>query len=165
MTATTHIKKLGRMIAVFAVIATAAALVASANVSARQSTQAGDALDRYVANISQQPDALDRYVANISQQPDALDRYVANRGTAPTDRALLPGRAGDALDRYLRNAAMAARPDDRAVLPRVETPMTISAGSSSQVDWGQLGIGVGVGGAVLLFVGMAFTTRRRLAHS
>jgi len=151
MTTKTHIQKLGRMIAVLAVIATAAAPVASADVWARQGGQAGD--------------ALDRYVANISRQPDALDRYLANQGTRPDNRALLPVRVGDALDRYLRNAASTARPDDRAVLPRAETPTAISAGSSSQVDWGRLGIGIGVGGAVLLIVGMAFTTRRRLAHS
>jgi hypothetical protein len=160
MTTKTHIQKLGRMIALLGVIATAAAPVASANISRQP-----DALDRYVANISRQPDALDRYVANISRQPDALDRYLANQGTRPDNRALLPIRGGDAVDRYLRNAASTARPDDRAVLPRVETPATISAGSASQVDWGRLVISVGVGGAVLLIVGMAVTTRRRLAHS
>ena len=158
MTTKTHLHKLGRMIAVLTVIATVTAPVASASLS-RQ-----DALDRYVANISRQPDALDRYIANISQQPDALDRYVANQGTRPDNRALLPARVGDALDRYLRNAASTARPDDRAMLPRVETPTTISAGSASQVDWGQIGISLGVGGAVLLIAGMAFTTRRRFAH-
>lgn len=151
MTTKTHISKLGRMIGVLAVIATVAAPIASADVWARQGRQVGD--------------ALDRYVANISRQPDALDRYVANRGTRPDNRALLPGRVGDALDRYLRNAASTARPDDRAMLPRVETPTTISAGSASQIDWGRLGISGGIGGAVLLIVGMAFTTRRRLAHS
>jgi hypothetical protein len=160
MTTKTHIQMLGRMIAVLTVVATAAAPVASANISRQP-----DALDRYVANISRQPDALDRYVANYSRQPDALDRYVANRSTRPDDRALLPGRGGDALDRYLRNAAATARPDDRALLPRVETPATISAGSPSQVDLGRLGISLGAGGVVLLIVGMAFTTRRRLAHS
>jgi uncharacterized protein YdbL (DUF1318 family) len=157
----THIQKLGRMIAVLAVIATVAAPVAAA----RQGAQAGDALDRYVANISRQSDALDRYVANISRQPDALDRYLANQGTRPDDRALPSGRVGDALDRYLGNAASTARPDDRAVLPRFETPTTISAGSASQVDWGRIVIGVGAGVAVLLIMGMAFTNRRRLAHT
>jgi hypothetical protein len=160
MTTKTHIQKLGRMIAALAVVATAAAPVASANSSRQQ-----DALDRYVANISQQPDALDRYVANISRQPDALDRYLTNRGTRPDDRALPPSRVGDALDRYLRNAASTARPDDRVLLPRLETPTAISAGSASQFDWGRLGISIGVGGAVVLIMGMAFTTRRRLAHS
>jgi hypothetical protein len=151
MTIKTHIQKLTRMIAVLGVIATAAAPVAWAGVGASQGGQAGD--------------ALDRYIANISRQPDALDRYVANRGARPDDRALLPGRVGDALDRYLRNAGSTARPDDRAVLPRVETPTAISAGSASQFDWGLLGISVGVGGAALVIVGMVFTTRRRLAHS
>jgi hypothetical protein len=160
MTTKTHIQKLGRMIAALAVVATAAAPVAAANSSGQP-----DALDRYVANLSRQPDALDRYVANYSRQPDALDRYLANRGTRPDDRALLPGRVGDALDRYLRNAASTARPDDRAVLPRVETPTSISAGDASRVDWGRLGISVGVGAAVLLIVGMALTSRRRFAHS
>ena len=124
MTTKTHFQKLGRMIAMLAVIATVAAPVASADVWARQGNQVGD--------------VLDRYVANISRLPDALDRYLANRGT---------------------------RPDDRAVLPRIVAPTEISAGSASQVDWNRLGISVGVGGAVLLIVGMVFTTRRRLAHS
>ena len=151
MTTKTHIQNLGRMIAVLAVIATVAAPVASADVSARHGAQAGD--------------ALDRYVANISVQPDALDRYVANRGTTPNDRALLPVRVGDALDRYLQNAASTARPDDRVVLPRIETPSTIAAGGASQVDWALLTTSFGVGGAALLIVGMAFVTRRRFAHS
>jgi hypothetical protein len=150
MTTKTHIQKLGRMIAVLAAIATVAAPIASADVWAGQAAQAGD--------------ALDRYVANISRQPDALDRYLANQGTRPDNRAL-PVRVGDALDRYLGNAASTARPDDRAVLPRVETPTTISAGSASQFDWGRIGIGVGAGVAVLLIMGMAFTNRRRLAHT
>jgi hypothetical protein len=147
VTTKTHIQKLGRTIAVLAVIATAGVPVASA----RQGAQAGD--------------ALDRYVANISRQPDALDRYLANRGIRPDNRAVLPGRVGDALDRYLGNAASTARPDDRALLPRVETPTTISAGSASQVDWGRIVIGAGAGVAVLLIMGMAFSNRRRLAHT
>lgn len=153
MTTKTHIQKLGRMIAVLTVVAMAAAPVASADAGIPLSTGLSPAVSAAAT------------AAGLPYGVDFVDPAHPEWGTFNLPIAPQGDQAGDALDRYLRNAASAARPDDRAVLPRVETPTTISAAGASLVDWGRLGISVGVGGAVLLILGMAFTTRRRLAHS
>jgi hypothetical protein len=115
------------------------------------------------------PDLVDRYMRAHDERfvPDLVDRYLArSQATQAThDERFLPP---DFVDRFMaRSQAQTPAHDERFAPVRGGVSQLASAHDGSEIGWGSVATGVGIGIGTMLLLGVAAlgVRGRRLAHS